>query len=78
MYELEGGKNLSRGTLISELEECLGSDIVVMSCHGYATQIAHRKEAAKHFRTAAKSSDLWIRRIGKRIKQECLAIHYDK
>ena len=82
MYELEGGKNLSCGTLISELEECLGSDIVVMSCNGYATQIAHRKEAAKLFRTAAKSSDLdedelWIRRIGKRIKQECLAIHYD-
>ena len=82
MYELKGGKNLSRGTLISELEECLGSDIVVMSCNGYVTQIGHRNAAAKLFRTAAKSSDLeedelWIRRIGKRIKQECLAIHYD-
>lgn len=53
-----------------------------MSCDGYATQIAHRKVAAKPFKTAAENSDLeeaelWIRRIGKRIKQECLAIHYD-
>ena len=51
-----------------------------MSCNGYATQIGHRKAAAKLFRTAAKSSDLeedelWIRRIGKRIKQELSLIH---
>jgi len=53
MYELKGGKNLSRGTLISELEECLGSDIVVMSCNGYATQIG-QKSSCKTFQDSSK------------------------